>query len=172
MRVKVTRLVRLQGLCARLRLLIGLFEHRGILGGECRWSGVSNLLLPAACVTRLETNAAAADLYDSGCYCEPSADYDERQSLLLDDYMSALARYHFVWNSYAAIRKNSKAGRLMTTKNAADREELAGRVPTGHLELLDRVYGTCCSYTRGRREIQKWLKNKPVEPLGVGTSGS
>ena len=110
MRVEVTRLVSLQGLCARLRLLLGVFEQEGALGGKCGWSGVANSLLPAACVTRVDTDASAADLYDAGLYCEPSAHYDEQQSLILDDYMSALARYHFVWNAYATVREDSESG--------------------------------------------------------------
>ena len=171
MRVEVTRLVSLQALCARLRLLLSLFEHEGSLGGKCRWNGVGNLLFPAACVTRVDTDASAADLYNAGLYCEPSAHYDEQQSLIFDDYMSGLARYHFVWNAYAMARKDSESGRLMMTKNAADREVVATRVPQAHLDVLDRVRGACWSFTQGNGTIQKWLKKKEVETHGIGKAG-
>ena len=171
MKVDKTRLVSLQSLCVRLRLLLSLFEHEGALGGRCGWSGVANLLLPAACVTRLEADASAADLYDARLYCEPSADYDERQSRMLDDYMSALARYHFVWNAYATVRDDSDAGRLMKTKNPADRSSLDGRVPQAHVELLDQVSGPCRSLTQGSREIQERLKTNQVETVGLGRAG-
>ena len=171
MKVETSRLVSLQTLCARLRVLLSLFEHEGALGGRCSWSGVANLLLPAACVTRVETNAAAADLYDAGLYCEPAAGYDERQSRILDDYMSALARYHFVWNAYETVRNDSDAGRMMKTKNAADRETLAAKVPGAHLELLDRVCRPSRSLTQGSPEVQEWLKTKGVETHGLGKAG-
>ena len=171
MKVDKTKLVSLQSLCARLRILLDLFEHEGALSGPCGWSAVANLLFPAACVTRVQTDASAADLYEAGLYCEPAADYDERQSRVLDDYMSALVRYHFVWNAYATIRDDSSAGELMKTKNPADRKSLAGRVPQAHLVLLDRVSGPCRSLTQGSREIQGWLSTKQVETVGLGKAG-
>ena len=171
MKVDATSLVPLQSLCARLRLLLALFEHERALGGRCKWSGVANLLLPAACVTRVETDASAADLYDAGSYCEPANHHDQQQSEILDDYMSALARHLFVWNAYETVREDSDAGRLMATKNVADRKVLAERVPRSHLELVDWVYGWCGSLTQGSREIQKVLKSKRVEPLGLGKAG-
>ena len=171
MSVVVNRLVSQQALCARLRLLLDLFENEGALGGRCRWSRVANLLLPAACVTRVETDTSAADLYDAGFYCTPAADYDRCQGRILDDYMSALARYHFVWNAYENVRKYSCSGELMTTKNTAGREKLAARVPQAQLNLVDRTYRSCLSLTQGSPRIQKWLKTKQVEGVGVGKAG-
>ena len=98
-----------------MRMLLYLFEHEGALRGEW-WPRVSNLLLPAACLSRLETNASTADLYDAGEYCSQAADYDYHQSILLDDYLSVLAQFHFVWCAYEALRDQSDAGHLLTSK--------------------------------------------------------
>ena len=59
----------------------------------------------------------------------------------------------------------------MTTKNPADRQALAARVPRAHLEMLDRVRGTCRSLSQENRTIREWLENKQVEALGVGKAG-
>ena len=85
--------------------------------------------------------------------------------------MSALARYHFVWNAYENVRKYSCAGKLMTTKKTAGREELATRVPQAQLNLVDRTYGFCLSLAQGSPRIQIWLKTKQVEAVGVGKAG-
>ena len=158
-------------LCARLRLLLEMFEHEGALGGRCRWSGVANLLFPVACISRIETNASAADLYGAWMYCGQAADSDQQQGEILDDYLSALARFHFVWSAYETVRKDSGAGKLMRTKNPVDRETLAGRVPRTHLEVLDRVYDSCWSTTQDSSEIRGRIKGKRGESAGLGKAG-
>ena len=171
MQVDASRLVSLQTLSARLRLLLNLFEHEGALAGDCAWSGIGNLLLPAACVARLEVDASAADLYEAGQHCSSSADYDDRQSRMLDDYMSALARYHFVWTAYETIRFDSDAGRLMTSGSSADREVFVARVPPALLKLLNQVYAVCGSLTRESDEIQRRLRRQQPEATVIGKSG-
>lgn len=171
MEVEADRLISLETLCARMRLLLDLFGHEGALQGEAWWLRAANLLFPAACVTRVETDASVADLYDSGAYCSPSAAYDERQSRMLDDYMSSLARYHFVWNAYEMARSESAAGALMTSKYAGGRRTLAERVPPAQLGLLDRIYAASLSLAEESRKIRHRLEGKQVEQLGVGKAG-
>ena len=62
----MTKLISLQTLCARLRPLRDLFEHEGPWAEICCWPGVANWLLYAACASRVETDALAADFYDAG----------------------------------------------------------------------------------------------------------
>lgn len=131
---------------------------------------MSNLLLPAACLSSVTTNAAAADLYDAGMYCTGPADYDEVQSQLLNDYISQLARYHFVWSAYETVRGRSGAGRLLTSRTVDDRRALAGRVPSAQLEMLDQVFRMSSSLTQGNDKILESLKNKN-ETLVVGWAG-
>lgn len=168
---EVIRMVSLQTLCARLRLLLDTFEHEGALGGKCKWSGVANLLFPAACIGRVQTDASTADLYDAGLYCGQAADFDQQQSEILDDYLSALVRFRFVWNAYETVRDNSQAGRLMKSRNPANRETLASRVPRAHLEIIDRVYGSCRSITQDVHKIWEWMGRKPAESVGLGKAG-
>lgn len=163
------RLVPLGTLCARVRLLLDLFEHEGTLKAEW-WSGVSNLLLPAACLSGVETNASVADLYDAGLYCSSAADYDDRQSNLLNDYLSVLARFHFVWAAFEAIRRQSDAGHLLTSKYLGDRKALAECVPPVQLELLDRDYRRSLSLAQSNETILRPLM-RGSEKLVIGKAG-
>ena len=126
------------------------------------------MLYPAACLSRVETDASVADLYGAWAYCSPAAAYDERQSVMLDDYMSALARYHFVWNAYEWARGRSAPGRLMTGKNAGHRKTLASLVPATQLELVNRICSACLPLARDSKAIRKRLNNMEGEKLGVG----
>ena len=152
-----------------MRFLVDLFETEGALRGEW-WSAVSNLLLPAACLSGVETNASAADLYDAWMYCSPAADYDDRQSKLLNDYVSQLARFHFVWSAYKAVRSKSESGHLLTSKNVADRNTLAGRVPPVQLALLEQICRVSLSLSQGNDRILASLK-KGDETSAIGNAG-
>ena len=169
MEVEQDRPVPLGTLCARMRLLLDLFGHEGALRGAW-WSGVANLLLPPACVSGIETNASAADLYNGWAYCSAAADYDDGQSILLNDYMSVLARFYFVWSAYEAVRRQSDAGRLLTSKDVGGRTILAGRVPPAQLELLNRVYRMSLASAQENKTILKSLKKRD-EGLVVGKAG-
>ena len=168
MHVQSDSLVSLETLCARMRFLLDHFGRSGAIEGEPWWPGTANLLYPAACLSGLETDASVADLYGAWAYCAPAAAYDERQSLMLDDYMSALARYHFVWNAYEWARGRCAAGRLMTGKNASQRKTLASMVLATQLELVDRIYIACLPLAQENKTIRNRLNNIKGEELGVG----
>ena len=169
MEVEEHRRVPLRTLCARLRFLLGLFEQEGALQGAW-WPGVSNLLLPTACLSSVETNASVADLYDAWVYCSHAAGYDDRQSTLLNDYLAQLAQFHFVWSAYEAIRRQSESGHLLTSKIVGDRMMLVERVPPTQLVLLDRVYLACESMAQRNKRILMPLKMNDEDSV-VGKAG-
>ena len=171
MKVDVNRLVSLQCLCARLHFLLRLFEQEGGLSGRPCWIGVANLLYPATCVTRVDTDASAADLYDSGSWCRPPRVYDDAQSRIFDDYVSALARYYFVWNAYELARKESMHGRLLTKTYTEGRELFAAKLPPTHLDVVDRVRDTCETLAQEDPKTQERLKGKQNEVLGIVKAG-
>lgn len=168
-KVEAHQLVALGTLCARLRFLLYWFERESALLGDC-WVGASNLLLPAACLSRVETNASVADLYGEQMWCSPAAEYDELQSKLLDDYMFVLTRFHFVWTAYETIRSKSSAGDLLTSEDPSGRVEMSERVPTAQLESLERVFRTSLRLAQMDEAICNPSKIR-AEPLVVGKAG-
>ena len=171
MQMEARRPISIGTLCARMRLLLNLFAYEGTFPEGRDWPfAVENLLFPAACVSRVETDTFAADLYGSWSYCSPAAEYDERQSIVLNDYMSALARFHFVWNAYETARKTSEAGGLLTSRNAGSRKALVERIPGMHRRLVERVYRTSMSLVGRDEAILKRLK-KGKEVLNLGEAG-
>ena len=156
-------------LCARTRFLLDWFQHEGDLRGDC-WEGASNLLLPAACLARVETDASVTDFRDSGMWCLPVAEYDAQQGELLDDYMFVLALFHFIWTAFETIRSKSSAGCLLTSKDPSGRAELSKRVPTAQLQLLEWAYRR--SLRLAQMEEETLVPPKiDDEPLVVGKAG-
>ena len=152
-----------------MQFFLALLGREGVLQGE--WSdGVSNLLLPAACLSRVETDATLADLFGGAEYCSSAADYYGFHSGLLDDYMSALARFHFVWTAFETIRDECDAGRLLTSREVGSRRTLARCVPPAQLQLLQRIYEACLPLAEGNEAILDLL-NKRHEPLVIGRAG-
>ena len=154
MKVEEGQLVGIATLCARMRVLLYLFEHDGALQGKC-WTGAANLLLPAACMSGVETNAAVADLYPGQTYCSSALDYSDRQSMLLDNYVSALVRFHFVWCAFEVVRDESRAGTRLKSPDVGQRTSLASSVPPTQLALLDLVYRASHSSVQGNERILK-----------------
>ncbi len=154
-----------------MRFLLGLFASEEAFRQEGEWpDAVANLLYPAACVSHVETDAFAADLYQSGATCEPAAEYDELQSKVLDDYMLALARFHFVWNAYETARKNSEAGHLLVSGNPRSRDTLVERIPSMHQGLVEQAYRASLALVGTEEEILRRLK-KGTEVLNLGKAG-
>ena len=110
-------------------------------------------------MSRVDTDASTADLYDAALYCSSASDYDDKQSELLDDYMLELVRFHFVWNAYETVRSISEVGCKMTTKIPEDRLSLFGAVPIAHKELLTWVYKACLPLAEVKPIICRRLKN-------------
>ena len=170
-KMEASRLVSIGTLCTRMRFLLSLFASEQAFRQEGDWpDAVANLLYPAACVSHVETDAFAADLYRSGSYCEPAAGYDERQSKVLDDYMLALARFHFVWNAYETVRKTSEAGHLLISGNPRSRDTLVERIPSMHQRLVEQTYHTSMSLVGTDEAILRRLKNG-TEVLNLGKAG-
>lgn len=171
MKMEASRLVSIGTLCTRMRFLLSLFASEQAFRKGRDWpDAVANLLYPAACVSHVETDAFAADLYQSGSYCEPAAEYDQRQSIVLDDYMFALARFHFVWNAYETARTTSEAGRLLISRNPRSRDTLVERIPSMHQRLVERAYRTSMSLVGTEEAILRRLKNG-TEVLNLGKAG-
>ena len=84
--------------------------------------------------------------------------------------MSQLARFHFVWSAYNAVRSQSEAGHLLTSKNVSDRITLAERVPPVQLELLARIYQISLPLAQRNERILESLK-KGNEESAVGGAG-
>ena len=171
MQTEASRPVSIGTLCARMRLLLNLFASEGAFPEGRDWPiAVENLLFPAACVSRVETDTSAVDLYGAWLYCSSAAEYDERQSILLNDYMSALARFHFVWNAYETARETSEAGGLLTSKNDGSRRALVERIPGMHRRLTEQAYDTSMSLVGRDVAILNRLK-KGNEVLNLGKAG-
>ena len=143
----------------------------GTPGLSVRWPHASGFAYPPATLGALRQGLAKPHTCAPTSEClPPAADYDDRQSTLLDDYLSVLARFHFVWSAYEAVRRQSNAGQLLTSKLVGDRVTLAGRVPVAQLELLDRVYRASLSLANGDDKILEPLEKKD-ESLVVGKAG-
>ena len=173
MDVEEYQFVSVATLCARMRFLLYWFEREWALRGDC-WVGASNLLLPAACLSRVETNASVADLYDAGMWCSQAAEYYDDQSELLDDYMFVLARFHFIWTAYETVRSMSNAGGMLTAAGTDGRVGLSERVPSAQLELLDWAYHKSLHLAQideGILEPSKTRDEPLDEPLVVGKAG-
>ena len=171
MRVSPTRLVPLSSLCARLRLLLDLFSHElHLQGSSAWWDATANLLLPAASIARVVTNASLADLYDAGLYCSTAADYDDTQSDLLDDYTLRLTRFHFVWHAYETVRTKSTSGRKLTAKHPTARLPLLEAQPTAHKELLDFGFHGCRTLANNHPKICRRL-HRGNETTVIGNAG-
>ena len=170
-KIEASRLVSIGTLCTRMRFLLSLFASEQAFRHGRDWpDAVANLLYPAACVSHVETDAFAADLYQSGSYCEPAAEYDECQNKVLDDYMFALARFHFVWNAYETVRKTSEAGRLLISGSPRSRETLVERIPSMHQQLVEQAYHMSMSLVGTEETILRRLKNG-TEVLNLGEAG-
>ena len=161
-------LVPLPELSARIRVLLDLFgRDLGLFGPALWWDSASNLLFPAASLAKVTTNASLADLYDAFVFCSTAASYDAVQSRLLDDYIGAWARFHFVWNAYEVIRSESTAGRSMTRKDPRARLTLESVVPPAHLQLLTRAYHRSATLTKDTPAIRESLqRGSEVSVLG------
>ena len=167
--VEEDRPVALGTLCARMQFLLHLLGREGALQGEW-WQGVSNLLLPAASLSRVETNATLADLFGGSEYCSSAADFLGFHSRLLDDYMSALVRFHFVWTAFETIRGECDAGCLFTSTDIGGRTTLARCVSPVQIRLLQRVYEACLPLAQGNKKILDRLNNRH-ESLVIGRAG-
>ena len=171
MQIDTSRLVPIGTLCAWMRLLLDLFVHEGAFleGGHWHFA-VENLLFPAACLSDVKTDAFSVDPYQAWMHCSHAADYDGRQSSLLDDYMSALARFHFVWTAYETVRSQSKAGRLLTSRDVDCRKAPVERIPCVHKRLVESIYRTSKSLVGEDEAILGRLK-KGDESVILGEAG-
>ena len=161
-------LVTLAELAARSRVLLDLFgRDLELFGRALWWNSASNLLFPAAALAEVTTNASRADLYDAFTFCSTAASYDAAQSRVLDDYLSAWTRFHFVWNAYEVVRCKSTAGRRMMHKDPSSRLTLQRVVPPAHLQLLTRAYHRGASLTKDNPVIrEKSQEGREVSVLG------
>ena len=168
MEIQIAHRVSLATVSARMRLLLELFQGHDVLRGDSSvWYSVANSLFPPASVSRVVTDASAADLYKAWSYCSSASAYDNRQSDLLDDYMLELVRFHFVWNAYELIRRRSQSGRQMTTKSNKARLELLNAVPPAHVDLVTSVYQISLSLATDNTAIRRrLLKGSEVSLLG------
>ena len=171
MRVSPNRLVPVSSLCARLRLLLALYDQdlcfRSTSGS---WDAAANLLLPPASISRVDVNTSLADLHDADLYCAPAAHYNDVQSDLLDEYMLRLTRFHFVWHAYATVRDHSESGLKLTSSDLAARLPILSAQPRAHKELLSFGLSTCEKLAADNPRILKRLR-KGNETTVVGKAG-
>lgn len=171
MMMSPSRLVHMPSLCARLRLLLGLYgQELYFRGASGWWNRTVDLLLAPASIARVDTDATLADLYDSDGYCSAAVHYNDTQSNLLDDYMLRLTRFHFVWHAYATVRDHSESGQKLTSKDLRERLPILSAQPIAHKELLDFFFSACERLAMGDPQILKRLR-RGNETTVVGKAG-